>query len=85
MKKYSKFLLVYSDYFKNLNHTQNVLKNLVRTNPKAKAIEQSLSSEEDNLVITIENMMSKPFQRPLKYHLILRDYASKVPKKHPDA
>ena len=38
MKKYSKFLLVYSDYFKGLNHTQNVLKNLVRTNPKAKAI-----------------------------------------------
>lgn len=29
--------------------------------------------------------MSKPFQRPLKYHLILRDYASKIPKNHPDA
>ena len=28
--------------------------------------------------------MSKAFQRPLKYHLILRDYASKVPKGHPD-
>lgn len=29
-------------------------------------------------------MMSKPFQRPLKYHLILRDYASKTPQNHPD-
>lgn len=28
--------------------------------------------------------MSKPFQRPLKYHLILRDYASKIEKTHPD-
>ena len=28
--------------------------------------------------------MSKPFQRPLKYHLILRDYASKIEKNHPD-
>ena len=38
MKKYSKFLLVYSDYFKNLNHTQNVLKNLVKSNVKAKEV-----------------------------------------------
>ena len=44
MKKYSKFLLVYSDYFKNLNHTQNVLKNLVKSNPKAKEIETNLSN-----------------------------------------
>jgi hypothetical protein len=29
-------------------------------------------------------MMSKPFQRPLKYHLILRDYLSKTDKEHPD-
>lgn len=36
MKKYSKFLLVYSDYFKNLTTTQNTLRNLVKTNPKAK-------------------------------------------------
>lgn len=34
--------------------------------------------------MTIESLMSKPFQRPLKYHLILRDYASKVPSDHPD-
>ena len=82
MKKYSKFLLVYSDYFKNLNQTQNVLKNLVLSNPKAQEIQKALS--EDNQVVTIQSLMSKPFQRPLKYHLILRDYASKVPKNHPD-
>ena len=28
--------------------------------------------------------MSKPFQRPLKYHLILRDYWSKTDANHPD-
>jgi len=28
--------------------------------------------------------MSKPFQRPLKYHLILKDYASKTNASHPD-
>ena len=29
-------------------------------------------------------MISKPFQRPLKYHLILRDYWSKTDEAHPD-
>ena len=43
MKKYSKFMLVYSDYFKNLNQTQNTLNNLVKSNPKAKEIEEKLS------------------------------------------
>lgn len=28
--------------------------------------------------------MSKPFQRPLKYHLILKDYASKLEQWHAD-
>ena len=82
MKKYSKFMLVYSDYFKNLSHTQNVIKNLLKVNPKAQLIEAKLSTNDK--IITIENMISKPFQRPLKYHLILRDYASKVPQNHPD-
>ena len=38
MKKYSKFLLVYSEYFKNLNNTQNILNNLLKVKPRAKEI-----------------------------------------------
>ena len=29
-------------------------------------------------------MTSRPFQRPLKYHLVLRDYWSKTDVTHPD-
>ena len=54
---------------------------LVRSD-KAKNIEKSLSTP--NKIVTIDDLMSKPFQRPLKYHLILRDYWSKTDEHHPD-
>lgn len=82
MIRFSKFLLVYSDYFKNFNESQRKLKQILAENGGARLIEKKLSTE--NRIVTFEDLMSKPFQRPLKYHLILRDYASKVEKTHPD-
>lgn len=82
MIRFSKFLLVYSDYFKNFNESQKKLKQILAENGGARLIEKKLSTE--NRIITFEDLMSKPFQRPLKYHLILRDYASKIEKTHPD-
>lgn len=82
MIRFSKFLLVYSDFFKNFNETQKKLKQILAENGGARLIEKKLSY--DNRIITFEDLMSKPFQRPLKYHLILRDYASKIEKTHPD-
>lgn len=38
MKKYAKFLLVYSDYFKNLSSTQLRLKDLLSTRESVKEI-----------------------------------------------
>jgi len=75
-------MLVYSDYFKNLASTQNKIKGLLGRSEKAREIEKKLSTE--TRIVTFEDMISKPFQRPLKYHLILRDYESKTPKEHPD-
>jgi hypothetical protein len=82
MIRFSKFLLVYSDYFKNFNESQKKLKQILSENGGARLIEKKLSFE--NRIVTFEDLMSKPFQRPLKYHLILRDYASKIDKSHPD-
>lgn len=33
MKKYAKFMLFYSDYFKNLHSTQLLLQSLLKQNP----------------------------------------------------
>ncbi len=82
MIRFSKFLLVYSDYFKNFNETQRRLKQLLAEDGGARIIEKKLSSE--TRIVTFEDLLSKPFQRPLKYHLILRDYAGKLEKTHPD-
>lgn len=44
-------MLVYSDYFKNLSHTQNVIKNLLKINPKVQLIEAKLSTKDK--IVTI--------------------------------
>lgn len=44
MAKYSKFLLVYSNYFKNLNETQRKMKELSQINPEIRELEKSLST-----------------------------------------
>jgi hypothetical protein len=82
MIKYSRFLILYSDFFKNLTETQNKLKALLAKHDKARRIEKALSTP--SRIVTFDDLISKPFQRPLKYHLILRDYWSKTEKGHPD-
>lgn len=82
MIKFSRFLMIYSDFFKNLVDTQSKLRDILAKNEKARQIEKNLSTA--NKIVTIENLISKPFQRPLKYHLILRDYWSKTDPNHPD-
>jgi lipoate-protein ligase A len=76
MTRFSKFLLVYADFFKNFNETQHKLKLLLQTKESVREIERQLTV--GPRIITFEDLMSKPFQRPLKYHLILRDYFSKT-------
>lgn len=34
--------------------------------------------------MTIDDLLMKPFQRSMKYHVILKDYFAKLDKKHPD-
>lgn len=82
MAIFAKFLLVYSDYFKNLNETQRIMKELSIINPEVRELEKNLSTQ--NKIITIDDLLMKPFQRSLKYHLILKDYFAKLDKKHPD-
>lgn len=82
MIRFSKFLLVYSEFFKNFNESQRRLKELTTNNEKARDIEKALST--GVRITSFEDLMSKPFQRPLKYHLILRDYASKTDQSHVD-
>lgn len=82
MTRFSKFLLVYADFFKNFNETQHKLKLLLQTKESVREIEKQLTV--GPRIITFEDLMSKPFQRPLKYHLILRDYFSKTDENHPD-
>lgn len=72
MIKFSQFMLVYSDFFKNYNSTECKLKILVESNEQVKSIEKDLSSE--GRILTFHSLISKPFQRPLKYHLILKEY-----------
>ena len=76
MIKYSRFLILYSDFFKNLNETMVKLKTIRTKSEKARVIEKHLSTP--TRIITFDDLISKPFQRPLKYHLILRDYWSKT-------
>jgi dynamin-binding protein len=81
MIKFARFLKIYSDYLKNLRATQSKV-NSLEENPIVKSIEKDLSTE--NKIITFSDLLVKPFQRPLKYHLILRDYWSKLGKEHRD-
>lgn len=82
MIQYSKFMLVYSQFFKNYENTERKLKLLAENNQQAKNIEKNIVEEPRRQ--TFSNLMSKPFQRPLKYHLILKDYYHCTPKDHPD-
>lgn len=50
MIKFSQFLMIYSDFFKNLIKTQQLLKDLLSRSEKAKAIEKQLSTP--NRIIT---------------------------------
>jgi hypothetical protein len=79
---YSQFMLVYSEFFKGYYSTQRRLLWLLETQPEAILVQQALV--EPPKVETFDNMLSKPFQRPLKYHLILKDYHSKLSPTHPD-
>lgn len=82
MIRYSKFMLVYSDFFKNYQATEKKLKLLRENHPEVQLIEKALA--EPPRIETFENLISKPFQRPLKYHLILKEYFKETPKDHPD-
>ena len=55
---------------------------LVEINEQAQEVEKNLSEEFRNE--NFLNLLSKPFHRALKYHLILRDYCRYTPKDHPD-
>jgi len=74
--------MIYSDFFKNYKETEEKLKILTSKSERAKRIEKNLSTAFK--IVTIGDLISKPFQRPLKYHLLLRDYWSKTPLDHPD-
>lgn len=82
MKTYVRFFLVYKDYFRNMDSAQARIRRLLQEEPRAREIEQSLAVWGKSA--TFEDLLSRPFQRPLKYHLIIRDYEKKVPKGHPD-
>ena len=55
---------------------------MLEERPEAKAIERDLSTE--HKVVQISDLIIKPFQRPLKYQLLLKDYHQKTDSMHPD-
>lgn len=82
MAKYSRFLIIYNEYLVNLAQTQSKIKRLLEEKPQAKLIQKELSTE--HKIIHIADLIIKPFQRPLKYHLLLKDYCEKTDATHPD-
>lgn len=79
MIRYSKFLQIYSEFFKCYSNTRDRLQSMLGTREDVRGIQAALGKME-----SFENIWSKPSQRPLKYKLLLSAYLKELWRAHPD-
>ena len=75
VKSLSIYLKIYKEYFNNMIKADKMMQQ-IKKHPKFNEVIKINDS--------IEDLLSRPFQRPLKYKLLVGTYLDDLPKHHKD-